>query len=260
MSYAIVTGASKGIGKAIARELAKKGFNLLLIARSEALLATLAEELKFEFQNKVLYLPNDLSNPNSSQEILDFVQENTLPISVLVNNAGYGLWGRFEKLPIADQLNMLRLNNDSILSLTYNFLPILKQQKSAYILNVASTTAYQAVPFMSVYAASKSFVVAFSRGLSVELKNTNVSVTCLSPGATFSSFMDRAGMNEEKIIKASEKIAMTADDVASQAVAALFNKKKEFIPGFINKLSTFFTYLLPKSTIEAVVERIYFKD
>ena len=260
MPYAIITGASKGIGKDIAEELARRKYNLVLVARSESLLMQQSEELARKYSVDVMYKSIDLSEPNSSATVKAFISEHDLDISILVNNSGYGLWGRFEKLSLKDQLNMLRLNNESLISLTYAFLPQLQRQKQSYILNVASTTAYQAVPFMSVYAASKSFVVSFSRGLTAELKKSNVSVTCLSPGATTTGFMDRAGMDSEKIIKASEKVSMSSSDVAVQAVNALFGKKTEFIPGFINKLAAFATNVIPKSIIENIASGIYHKD
>jgi short-subunit dehydrogenase len=257
MAFALVTGASKGIGKSIAHELARKKQDLFLLARSERLLEQLALELRQQYQVRAKYLAIDLSAPDATTQILSFIEKDKLGISILVNNAGYGLWGRFEKLDLQQQLNMLRLNNESMVSLTYALLPLLQKQSRSYILNVASTTAYQAIPYLTVYAASKAFVVSFSRGLSGELKNTGVSVTCLSPGATDTNFMLVAGMNTTKLLNSANKVSMTPDEVAAQAIKALFNNQLEFIPGLINKVTAFANNILPKKMVERIAANIY---
>ena len=261
MPYALITGASKGIGKEIARELAKKKYDLVLTARSEKLLQQFAEELQQQYKVVVQYLAVDLSKAEAPAQITTFITERKLPISMLVNNAGYGLWGRFEKLKLSEQLNMLRLNNESLISLTYELLPVLKQQERSYILNIASTASYQAMPYMSVYAASKAFVVSFSRGLSGELRGSSVSVTCVSPGATGTYFMEVAGMNtNKKLLNMAAKVEMTAEDVAVESVDALFARKVEFIAGVANKITAFANNFLPKSLVEKVVGNIYKVD
>ncbi|MDB5282377.1 MAG: short-chain dehydrogenase [Bacteroidota bacterium] len=257
MAYALITGASKGIGKAIAIELAKRKYNLILVARSEQLLQELANEMQLSYKVEVQYLAIDLSQPDAAMQVAGFVKQKNIALNVLVNNAGYGLWGKFEKIELAKQVNMIRLNNESLVSLTYCLLPFLKEQNEAYILNVASTTAYQAIPFMSVYAASKAFVVSFSRGLASELRGTGVSVSCLSPGSTNTFFMEVAGMNSKKLVDLSNKVAMSAEEVAAAGVAAMFNKKTEFIPGFSNKLTAYANNFLPKRLIELIAGNIY---
>ncbi|HNP99182.1 MAG TPA: SDR family NAD(P)-dependent oxidoreductase, partial [Bacteroidia bacterium] len=156
MAYAIITGASKGIGKAVSTELAKRGFNLLLIARSENLLAELSKNLNSKYQVKVLTLGVDLSLDSSTDIILRKIEEEQMDVQVLINNAGYGLWGRFDTLTLSEQEAMMRINTFTMVRLTYLLLPYLKKQAKAYILNVSSTAAYQAVPTLAVYAASKS--------------------------------------------------------------------------------------------------------
>jgi short-subunit dehydrogenase len=257
MSYAIITGASKGIGREIAFELAKRQYNLILVARSENLILGLAQEIESRYNVSVEHLALDLSIENAAEILADYVRAREFPISVLVNNAGYGLWGSFEKLSLEGQLNMLRLNNDSLISITYKLLPLLRKAGKAYILNIASTTAYQAIPYMSVYAASKAFVVSFSRGLAVELSGTNVSVTCVSPGATDTNFIERAGIDKPDILKTANKVSMTAEAVAKLAVEVLFEKKAEFIPGFINKFQAGANNFLPKRLIENIAANIY---
>jgi hypothetical protein len=260
MSYAIITGASKGIGKEIAFELAKRKYNLILVARSENLLINVVQEIESKYHISVEHLALDLSLDNAAEVLADYVRAREFPISILVNNAGYGLWGSFEKLEIKEQLNMLRLNNDTLISITYKLLPFLRKSDKAYVLNIASTTAYQAIPFMSVYAASKAFVVSFTRGLAAELSGSNVSVTCVSPGATDTHFMDRAGIDKPDIVKTADKVSMTPKDVAQQAVEALFARKTEFIPGFINKVQAGANSFLPKKLIEKIAANIYRPD
>ncbi|HEY0262397.1 MAG TPA: SDR family oxidoreductase [Chitinophagales bacterium] len=257
MAYALITGASKGIGKEIAKELSKRQYDLVLVARSENLIADLAKEMNANYGVKAVYVATDLSAENAAETLLNFLQQNEISISVLVNNAGYGLWGAFEKLSLEEQINMLRLNDETLVRITHKLLPSLHKAKKAYILNIASTTAYQAIPYLSVYAASKAFVVAFSRGLAAELSDTNVSVTCVSPGGTDTNFMERAGIDKAEIVKAASKVSMSPEDVAKQAVEALFAGKTEFIPGAINKIQVGANNFLPKKLIEKIAGNLY---
>ena len=256
MVFALITGASKGIGKAIAFELAAKGYNLALVARSRDLLSKTAEEIRAKYDVKVQFLALDLSVPTSAQDVFKWTKQNNLDISVLVNNAGYGLSGLFESYPLEQHLAMLQVNCTTLVQLTHLFLPLLKQQKQAYILNISSSAAYQAVPYLSLYAASKTLVLSFSRGLRYELRKTPVSVTCVCPGSTDTDFGTRAQIGE-KAMKTAQKVNMTPEKVAKSAVNAMFNKKAEVITGTINKLGGFLTWLLPKQVMEGGAARIY---
>src|SRR6478609_3963606 len=255
MSYALITGASKGIGKALAWELASKGYNLLLIARSENLLQEVSEEIKKKHSVSVDYFPADLGKSDSALKIKTWCQDKNYSVSILVNNAGYALWGNFEKLSLQDQTDMMTLNMQAVVNLSYEMLPILRKEKQAYILNVSSTTAYQGIPTLSVYAASKVFVLLFTRGLRQELIDTNVSVSCLSPGTTKSEFMDRAGM--EALKPMAEKFEMSAEAVAKIAVKGMFAKKAEIIPGATNYIVAKLTSLVPKALTEKIAAGIY---
>jgi short-subunit dehydrogenase len=259
MDYALVTGASKGIGKAIAYELAKRKFNLVIVSRTAADLELLAAELTRYYQVKVHYLSLDLTQADSPQKIASWIKENNISLNVLVNNAGYGLWGSFDELTLEEQLNMLQINTVNLVKLTYLLLPVLKEQKQSYILNVASTAAYQAVARLNIYSASKTFVLQFSRGLKLELKNTPVSVTCLSPGATATSFMDRAGMRTREMQKRADKFNMTSEEVAKAAIEGMLKKEAEIIPGWINKISVALTYYVPKWLTEKIAAGLYKK-
>lgn len=256
MSFALITGASKGIGKAIAIELAKKKTDLLLIARSDELLEQLTQHIKKVYNVKVHYLSIDLSITNAARKVYDWCKQNEYIIHILVNNAGYGLAGNFEKYSSAEHIAMMKINMTIPVQLCHLFLPMLKQQSQSYILNISSTTAYQALPLMSVYAASKAFVLNFSRGLKYELRKTNISVTCVSPGSTDTDFSTRADVGE-KALKNAKKVNMTPEAVAAIAVKAMFQKKAEVITGFINKLGAFFVWLLPKKFIEKTAAGFY---
>ena len=256
MVYALITGASKGIGKAIAYNLAAKKINLLLIARTENLLNEISIDLSHKFAIDVKYVSIDLAQENAAENILEWVKKNNLQINILINNAGYGLSGGFEKYSAEAHAEMMHVNMITLVKLTSVFLSILRKQSQSYILNIASTAAYQGVPYLSTYSASKSFVVSFSRALQHELKKTNISVTCVSPGGVDTDFGMRAGIGK-KAIKAGEKLNMSADDVAAIAVNNMFKKKREVVVGFINKLGVFLTWLAPKSSSEKVAGKIY---
>ena len=254
-TFALITGASKGLGKAIAVELAKKGYNILLVARSENELIGLAKNLSQTYNITAKYLATDLSLENAPSAIHLWVRENNFAISVLVNNAGYGLWGKFVGLPLSQQLEMCRLNMDCVISLCHLLLPDMLKLNNAYILNVASTAAYQAVPTLAIYSATKSFILSFSRAIRFELKGTNVSVSCLSPGPIDTGFAHRAGL--DAFSKMAEKFNMQPDEVAKIAVKAMFSKKSEIIPGFTNLISVFANRILPKNLIEKTAAGLY---
>ncbi len=248
-SYAIVTGASKGIGREVSILLAKKGYKLILVARS----TTELKELAVEFPEEALNFTIDLSEAGAAKKVAEFCKN--LPVSILVNNAGYGLWGNFQESDIGQQLNMLQLNINAVIELTYYLLPQLKKQPS-YILNISSTAAYQAVPTLALYAASKAFVLSFSRALRIELKDL-VSVSCLCPGPTDTGFAKRAGM--DSLAELAEKFNMRPDEVAKIGVEGMFDKKAEIIPGFLNKLSVTGSRYINKSLIERITAGLYKK-
>jgi short-subunit dehydrogenase len=257
MNYALITGASKGIGRAIAEQLAKRNTNVLLVARSEDLLKELAQQVIDNYKIDAKYLAIDLSLTTASQDISNWIFENNFSVNILVNNAGYGLSGAFTKYTFQQHSDMMQVNMTVPVQLTHLLLPILQKQPASYILNIASSAAYQAVPGLSVYAASKSFVLSFSRGLKYELRKTNVSVTVVCPGATDTDFPNRAEVTTEKAKKLAAQFNMQPKAVAEQAVNAMFAKKSEVVTGFVNKLNLFLTWLLPKKILEKAAADIY---
>jgi short-subunit dehydrogenase len=256
MTYALVTGASKGIGKAIAIELAKRKINVLLVARSYLELQQTAEEISNTYHVSTDFLASDLSLANAATTVYNWTKEKQYAVSILVNNAGYGLSGPFEHYSIEEYTNMMQVNMLTTVQLCRIFLPELKQQPQSYILNIASSAAYQAVPLLSLYAASKAFVLNFSRGIAYELKDSRVSVTCVCPGPTDTGFNQRAQVGK-KALNAAKKLNAQPQSVAATAINAMFHKKRERITGFINKLGAFFAWLLPKGFIETTSASLY---
>jgi short-subunit dehydrogenase len=258
MPTALITGASRGIGRAFATELAGRGYDVLLVARSADQLEQLAAELQQQYRIKAHTLPCDLAAPGAAEQVTEWVNHQTQELVVLVNNAGYGMWGRFEELTLTEQQSMLQLNMHLPVALTHLLLPLLHRQPKAYILNVASTAAYQAVPTLTLYAASKAFLLSFSRGLRYELRESGISVTCLSPGATTTDFADRAGMSAG-LQATANKVSMTPTQVAQFGIAALLAGEAEVIPGALNKISSKLTGLVPKALTEKIAAGIYEK-
>jgi uncharacterized protein len=256
MGYALVTGSSKGIGKSIAVELAKRKKDLLLVARSSDLLETIASDIRKQYNVQVSVLSLDLTEKNAATTIKKWCDNNNYVVDVLVNNAGYGLSGSFGAYTQDAYEEMLQININTLVGLCYVFLEDFKKLNQAYILNVASTTAYQSVPGFAVYAASKSFCLSFSRSLTYELRNTNVSVTCVSPGGTDTDFAIRAKVSN-KALKAADTFNMTPEIVGALSVKALYNKKTEVILGVINKVGAFLSWLLPQKFVEGNLSKIY---
>lgn len=259
MTYALITGASKGIGKAMAAELALRKVNLLLVARSGELLEEIARDLAGRYGIEAHFLAIDLSDPAAPQKINGWIGENGYPINILINNAGYGLSGPFTSYTAEENRDMMQVNMQVPVALSHLLIPELKKHPKSYILNIASAAAYQAVPGLMVYAATKSFLLSFSRGLAHELRKTNISVTVVSPGGTDTEFANRAKVGA-KAIKAGEKLNMQPGEVARMAIEAMYQRKTETVTGFINQLGTFLVWLLPKKLVEKSAAGIYGKD
>lgn len=255
MAYALITGASGGIGLALARELAARRHDLLLVARSGQTLEKLAADIRQQHPVKVEVLALDLATPDAAQKVLGWIQTNNFSLDILINNAGFGSWGLYDEVPESDFQGMMQLNMVTLANLCRLLLPALKKEKRAYILNVSSTAAYQAVPTLSLYAATKAFVLVLTRGLNWELKGTTVSASCLSPGPTSTGFIDRA--NLERIRDKAEKFTMSPDAVAKIAVNGMLAGKPEIIPGFTNWLSAKLAEIVPKGIPERIARNLY---
>ncbi|HQQ99014.1 MAG TPA: SDR family oxidoreductase [Cyclobacteriaceae bacterium] len=255
MAYALITGASGGIGWSIAKELASRKHNLLLIARSGGTLTEHVAELRSKYGIQADYLTLDLSAPGAAMQVKQWLDAKGYAIDILINNAGYGSWGTVATLDREQLNNMMQLNMITLADLCKVLLPYLQEQQRSYIMNVGSTAAYQAVPTLASYAATKAFVLLFSRGLRLELLGSGTTVSCLSPGATSTGFIDRANMGVLK--ERSEKFSMPADAVARIGVNGMFAGKAEIIPGFVNWISVKLVGLLPKALPEKIAAGLY---
>ena len=258
--FALITGASSGIGKAMSMLLAKQNYNVILVGRNEANLKQTQTEIIAAHNVEAIIFAADLADAAQTQALIDFTINGKFQLEILINNAGYGLWGTFEELSCAAQLEMMQVNMNSVIMLTHQLLPILKNQTQAYILNTSSATAFQPVPYLSVYAASKSFVDSFTKGLQLELKKQapQVSVTSLLPGSTNTGFITRGGFNE-RIQKIADKVNMTPEAVAEIGLKAMFAKRAEIIPGASNWFGAKAVGFLPAALINKITTGIYQK-
>lgn len=255
--YALITGASQGLGAAIALELARHGFGVLLVARTEEALRKVAAEAGALNDGHAHTFKADLLATDATDRIVEWVDRSGLPLTCIVNNAGQGLWGLFDQLTLEDQRRMMRLNMDLPVELTHRLLPILKKAKRAYILNISSMTAYTPMATFAVYAASKSFVRVWSRSLRIEQEKGPVSVTAVCPGSIITGFTERAGMMAMDDL--ARKFGTGPEPVAKAAVRAMFKGKAEVVPGLLNRITATVQGWLPTGVNERLASGIYLK-
>lgn len=259
MAYALITGGAKGIGKGIAIALAQRKYNLILVGTDRAALIKTSTALMAQYAVKVNYLAIDVSAPKGPETIFLTTQSYHDELSIVVNNAGIGLNTDFANSSLDEQFNIINVNIKATLKLSHLFIPVLKKRSRAYLLNVGSTTAYQAVPYLNVYAASKAFILSFTRGLRYELKDSNITVSCLCPGSTNTNFGKSARMSAATLQLAG-RFNMDPYTVGEIAVKQLLKGKAEIIPGFTNQLHAFFTNIIPKKITENIAGKIYKKE
>jgi short-subunit dehydrogenase len=241
--HALITGASEGIGRELADVFAANGHPLIIVARNRERLAGLAAELEAKHKISVRIVCKDLAEPRSAFEVFDAVKD--LPVSILVNNAGFGVYGRFAETDLDQELKMLHVNLLSLVSLTKLFLEPMLKRGEGRIMNVASTASFQPGPWLSLYYASKSAVLSFSCALAIELRGTGVTVTSLCPGGTQSEFQRRAAMEKSRLFNNPMMKQMTARSVAEIGYRACMKGKPVVVAGFKNKLITSITKRLP---------------
>lgn len=249
-SYALVTGASSGIGHELAKLLAKDGKNIVVVARSLDKLEELKTALEKEDGTKVVVLAKDLSDPKAPQDIFSQVEKEGINIDVLVNNAGFCVYGKFRETSLQEELEMIQVNVVSLIHLTKLFLRTMVEDKSGYILNVASLCAFSPVPLESIYCSGKADVLHFSEALANELKGSGVSVTCLCPGLVDTLFHERAGTKHARVTK---RRMMDAAAVAKVGLTDLKKGKVISIPGLQYKLWPLFARVAPRSLATAIM-------
>lgn len=253
MKTAIITGASSGIGFELAKIFAANQTNLVLVARSETKLVALKNELAHSNVD-IHVIALDLSQQDSANILFDYCNSKQLQIDYLINNAGFGDYGQFVSGNWKKQEEMIRLNIQTLTHLTHLFLPSMTKRKYGRIMNVASTAAFQPGPLMSVYYATKAYVLSFSEAIASELEGTVVTVTALCPGPTESGFVDAAAMGESKIIKGRK--LPTSHDVAEYAYKAFMKGEVVAIHGFLNTLLATGVRFVPRSLVRKLIKLI----
>ena len=249
---ALVTGASVGIGRDLARLLAADGYSLVLVARDVAALKAVANELQSD-RVKVQVIPADLSDPASPQRIFDELNDSGTHIDILINNAGFGWHGLYANANIERELAMIQVNISALAHLTRLFLPGMIAKCDGRILNVASVAGFLPGPFVATYYATKAFVVSFSQAISAELEGTGVTVTSLCPGPTATEFHKRAKVANTPVFQAN---LMTSQAVAIAGYHGMMKGKRIVVPGLKNKLLTVAVRLFPRGVILKASKRL----
>jgi uncharacterized protein len=250
--WALVTGASSGIGKALAQELAVRGAHLVVTARRKERLETLARDLSSTYGIRVEVCVADLSKPTAPIDIFRFTEEHGVEIELLVNNAGFGQYGEVHRIDASRLLDMVQVNCAAVLCLTRLYVPQMISRRHGDILIVASTAAFQAVPYISTYAATKAFDLFLAEGLAEELKPYGIRVCALCPGTTTSEFHEAAGHPPD--IKGHEE---TAEKVARTGLAALAAGKSYMISGLGNYLGAHSERLVPRRFVTRIAAKMF---
>jgi short-subunit dehydrogenase len=247
--WALVTGASAGIGVALARELASHGAKLILTARRKDRLDALAEELTGR-GTEVRVVAADLNDPAAPQQIYDATEGVGIPVEILINNAGLGQFGRFDASPIDQELSQVRVNCEAVVRLSRLFVPRMVERRRGWVLILASTASFQPIPYLNTYAATKVFDRFFALGLAAEVARFGVKVTALCPGPTESDFFEtaRAGVFKRRV--------QATPDVAHQAIVALARGQRTIIPNLTGRLTAFLVRFLPAGLITHAIEKV----
>src|SRR6266849_110486 len=251
--FALIAGASRGLGMAFARALAERHCNLVLVARSPEPLHAFADELRRSNPVSVVTIHVDLSSTGAGQVLAEQLSSGGIPIDLLVNNAGFGLHGEFRDLSLPRQLEMLRLNNEAVVELTYSLLPGMLERRQKGIINISSTAGFQPIPFASAYSATKAFLTTFSLALEQELRSAGVTVVTLCPGRLHKKQNGDAG---QPVKEKWASICQSPEQVVEEALRVLANGGGLSIPGALNKFSVFAQRLIPRKIVPRLVAKM----
>jgi uncharacterized protein len=250
--WALITGASAGIGRAFAFELAAGGTDLILTARRSDRLAELANELRAKYKIEVEVCVADLAQQNGPAEVFEFTSRKGFDVELLINNAGFGVFGEFAKCDLSRELEMIQVNIAAVVHLTRLYLSPMLTRRHGDILILASTAAFQGVPYLNTYSATKAFDLHFAEGLAEEVKRYGIRVCALCPGSTTSEFSEVAGQPENVLRKRE-----SAEKVAHVGLKALVDGKSSVISGWKNILGAEAQRLLPRRVVTRVVEKAF---
>jgi uncharacterized protein len=250
----LITGASSGIGEALARLFAAHGHNLVLVARSADKLQSLSDELARGHGIQSRVLAADLADPGAPPHIFETLGQQGVVIDVLVNNAGFGARGAYAEIDYDVEARMIQVNVTAVAHLTRLFLPGMLARRQGKILNVASTAAYVPGPFMAVYYASKAFVLSFSEAIAEETQGSGVTVTALIPGPTATNFAAAAGNQDSLLFRTGT--AMSAGAVARVGFDGLMAGKRVAVAGVSNKLTVLSTRVAPRSMLARITRKL----
>ncbi|GAC1687912.1 MAG: SDR family oxidoreductase [Candidatus Acidiferrum sp.] len=251
--WALITGASAGIGKALAEELAAGGTNLVLTARRMDRREDLARALREKFKIKTEIVAADLAETGAPEKIFAFTRGKNIAVELLVNNAGFGQYGKLHEVETQRLLDMVQVNCGAVVHLTRLYLPEMIQRKRGDILILASTASFQAVPYISTYAATKAFDLFFAEGLAEEMKPHGIRVCALCPGSTESEFHDVAGQSGLTSMRKRE----SAEKVARTGLAALVAGKSSVISGLQNFLGAQSQRLVPRRMVTRIAAKLF---
>lgn len=249
----LITGASNGIGYELAKLFARDGYYLVLVARSREKLLALANEMQQQYGTDSTIISKDLAKSEAPLEIMTELDERNLSIDILINNAGFGMFGPFARMEATEILHMIQVNITALTQLTHLLIPAMIQRKSGKILNVASTAAFQPGPLMAVYYATKAYVLSFSEAIGNELQPYGITVSALCPGPTDTGFEKRARLEQSKLFQG---VNMDAATVARVGYEGLFKAESIVIPGWKNRLLAFSVRFTPRSWITKVVRQL----
>lgn len=255
MTTALITGASSGIGEAFAEALAQRKNDLVLVARSEDKLNKIAQQLQADFGINTEVIVQDLTLPQAGKTVLDRVKQKGLVIDLLINNAGFGDYGPFVDRSLSKQMEMIQLNITALVELTGLFLPEMKQRDRGGIINISSIAGFQPLPYMSVYAATKAFVLNFTEAIWAENKDSGVNILAVCPGATESQFFKEAEF-PSSFGGANMNSLTPAEDVVKEALKALDKNQSTIVTGGIsNQLLVNVPRFVPRDMLVSAVEK-----
>lgn len=255
MDYALITGACKGIGKALAYECASRKLNVLLVSNDGPCLEEVAHDIRATKEVESHCYPIDLMGDGAILKVYEWVKQHGYRVNILINNVGMGKGGTFMSMPLTDISHMMMLNNRVMVEMTYRFLPELEKHQEAFILNVSSLEARLPLPYKAIYTGTKNFVYAFSLALAQELKFSAVRVSVLCPGPVLTNPEGLSRMNAHG--RRSQLLMMYPEDVARIAMNGLFRRKQVIVPGFLNSFVFTLGSFLPVKMKMNILEKLF---